>query len=163
MATKLMEPEKVKERRLSRVRPFETLPGIFDEMERFWDLSFGRPWKLFRTLGRPMRWTPTVDIFHKEGELVVQADLPGLKKDEVEVSLEEGDLVIKGERKIESKVEEENYYRMERAEGKFYRRMPLPEGVKPDQIKAEFKDGVLNIRVPLPAAMKHKVQKISVR
>jgi HSP20 family protein len=78
------------------------------------------------------------------------------------VTLDQGDLVISGERKVESEVKEEHVYRMERSYGSFYRRLPLPEEVLPEQIEATFKDGVLEVRLPRPKGQP-KAQKIALK
>ena len=95
-------------------------------------------------------FTPKTDVYEQDGTLVVKAELPGLKKNDVEITVDQGDLVISGERKPESPIKDEDYYQDEQTYGKFYRRVPLPEGVKPDQIKASHKDGVLEIDIPMP-------------
>jgi len=124
-----------------------------DEMERFWGPAW--PWPISRLPLRPMlaqvAWVPRTDIFEKDGDLVIKAELPGLKKEDIEVAFDQGDLVIRGERKEEKEVTERNYYRRERRYGSFYRRLPIPFEVKPEQVKAEYKDGVLEIHVPKPA------------
>jgi HSP20 family protein len=99
-------------------------------------------------------FTPKTDVYEQDGTLVIKADLPGLKKNDVEVTVDQGDLVISGERKPETPVKDEDYYQGEQTYGKFYRRVPLPEGVKPDQIKAAHKDGVLEIDIPIPPQSK---------
>ena len=79
-----------------------------------------------------------MDIFEKDGALMVKAELPGVKKEEVTITLDDGDLVVRGERKAESEVKEEDYYRMERSYGSFYRRMPLPFEAKAEEIKEQL-------------------------
>ena len=102
-------------------------------------------------------------MFEKEGTLVVRADLPGMKKEDVRVSLDEGDLVIEGESKKETEVKEDDYYRLERSSGSFYRRVALPFEPDPARIDAGFKDGVLEIRIPKPKEIKPEPQKVTVR
>jgi HSP20 family protein len=114
-----------------------------------------------RLFGEP-RWIPSVDVFEKDGNLVVRADLPGLTKDDVKVEVTDGAITVQGERKKEVEEEREGRYRFERAYGSFYRAVPLPEGVKPDQVNATFKNGVLEVTAPLPPAKKeakaHRVE-----
>jgi HSP20 family protein len=93
---------------------------------------------------------PKADIFEHAGMLVIKAVLPGVKKGDVEVTMDDGDLVISGERKAEPAIKDEDYYQGETMYGRFYRRLPLPAGVKLEQIKAAHQDGVLEIRVPMP-------------
>ena len=114
---------------------------------------------LERTMGQNVgmdlkAWTPTIDIERKNGNLEVTAELPGLKKEEVRVEMTADALVIRGERKQEKKEEHEGFYRLERNYGKFYRAIPLPEGVKRDAVKAELGEGVLKIHVPIAEVTK---------
>jgi HSP20 family molecular chaperone IbpA len=146
-----------------------TYPSLFDELhnefQMFWDrplynwMSVARP---NRPLARRLAWMPTMDVFEKNGEIIVKTDLPGMKKDEVQILLEDGDLVLKGERKTVKETKEENYYRSERGFGEFYRRLPLPEGVDAKLIAAKFTDGVLEVKIPLPTVKKPEPTKIHV-
>lgn len=96
-------------------------------------------------------WNPLIDVFEKDNRLVTKIDLPGLKKEDVKVEVVDGHLAISGERKSEVEETKNDVYRCERAYGSFYRAVPLPEGVKLDEVKASFADGVLEVSVPLPA------------
>jgi HSP20 family protein len=164
MAEQTTVPVKASEGRLRRWDPSEILDTIRDEMDRFWGQSW--PWSHPRALRRPAEsptaWAPRMDVFERDGSLVVKAELPGLKKEDVQVTLEHGDLLIQGERKTESEVKEDEYYRCERSFGSFYRRLPLPPEVKVDQIKATVTDGVLEVRVPMPVAETPEPTKIKV-
>jgi HSP20 family molecular chaperone IbpA len=97
---------------------------------------------------------PKADIFEHDDTLVIQAELPGVKKGDVEITVDEGDLVISGERQAQPAIKDEDYYQGETRHGRFYRRLPLPAKAKLEQIKADHKDGLLEIRVPLPARPK---------
>ena len=99
-------------------------------------------------------FTPKADIFEQDGTLVIKAELPGVKKGDLEITVDEGDLVISGQRQAESAIKDDDYYQGETRHGRFYRRLHLPAGAKREQIKADHKDGVLEIRVPLPARPK---------
>jgi HSP20 family protein len=143
------------ERRQRRWYPFEMLDELQEEMARLWGSTFPlMPRPLSRPLRRmslaPTNWMPSVDVYEKGGNLVVKAELPGIKKDDIEVTLDRGDLVIRGERKAESETREDHYYRMERSYGTFYRRIPLPAEVKPEQITASYHDGLLEVRIARP-------------
>jgi HSP20 family protein len=81
---------------------------------------------------------------------VVKAELPGAKKEDIEVTLDQGDLVIRGQKKAETEVKEEHYYRMEQSYGSFYRRLALPFETTAEQIKATYAEGILEIRIPKP-------------
>lgn len=129
--------------------------AMFAEIESEMDRMFGRRFPFMQPLRRMgaamgQGWSPSTDVFEKDGALVVKAELPGVDKGDISVTVEGGSLVIKGERKSEEEVEEDNYYRMERFSGSFYRSVPLPEGVDEDQISADYKDGVLEVKIPKP-------------
>ena len=102
------------------------------------------------------------EVTYKDGDLVIKAELPGVKKEDIKVEIEGGDLVVRGERKAESEVREDDYYRIERTYGTFYRRLPIPFDAKSDQIKASYNDGILEIKVPKPAEMAPEAKKITV-
>jgi HSP20 family protein len=91
------------------------------------------------------------------------AELPGVKKEDIVVEMRDGDLVISGERKTDSEVKEQDYYRIERSYGSFRRRIPMPFDVRPEQVKANYKDGVLEVEIPKPALKEPEAKKITVR
>jgi HSP20 family protein len=93
---------------------------------------------------------PAIEVTEREGNLVVRADLPGIKKEDVKIEMTPEALIIRGERKQEHEEKKEGYYRSERTYGQFHRSIPLPEGADLDKAKAEFKDGVLEVTVPVP-------------
>lgn len=97
-------------------------------------------------------WAPRVDVFEKNGDLVVKAELPGAKKEDIEVTLAQGYLVIRGQKKAETEVKEEHYYRMEQSYGSFYRRLALPFEAIADQVKATYTGGILEVHIPKPTA-----------
>ncbi len=111
---------------------------------------------------RVAAWSPRVDVFEKDNRLITKIDLPGLKKEDVEVEFVDGRLVIFGERKTEAEKKEENYYRCEREYGSFYRTVPLPENVRFEDVKATFADGVLEVSVPLPAIVEPARRNIAI-
>ena len=122
---------------------------MFDDLRAEFENFFDRPWGLkFRP--EKNAFAPKIDVFEKDNVLFVKADLPGMKKEEVFVTLEENDLILKGERKEEKEVKEENFYRAERMYGSFYRRLPLNFKADPAKIEAKFFDGVLEVKVPVP-------------
>lgn len=130
--------------------PFARMRDLTDEMDR-----------MFRGLGAEtdlQAWAPAVDVQQCNGNLVVSAELPGLKKEEVKVEVNDDALIISGERKQEHKEDHEGYHRWERSYGQFYRSIPLPEGAKTDQVKAELKDGVLKVSIPVPEVAKKSRQ-----
>jgi HSP20 family molecular chaperone IbpA len=99
-------------------------------------------------------WTPVVEVRKCNGELVVSAELPGIRKDDVNVELTEEALIIHGERKREHTEDHNGYHRTERSYGQFYRTIPLPEGARTDQVKAELTHGVLRVSIPTPETKK---------
>jgi len=151
------------EQRLERTRPwgrdvspFRAMQRMADEMDRlFDDFGFGRRWlrPSWRETGAEL-WAPEVEVFQKNHELTIRADLPGLKREDVTVDITDNDVTIQGERKHEKEEEREGYYRTERGYGSFCRVIPLPEGAISEQAKANFKDGVLEITIPAPPASK---------
>ena len=107
-------------------------------------------------------WRPMVDICDTENAIVVTAELPGVKKEDISIEVKDNILTIKGDRSVDSEVKEENYYRRERSFGSFQRSFSLPTDVNPESIKAGFKDGVLKIEVPKSEAKKPKQISIDV-
>jgi HSP20 family protein len=138
----------------TQVQPAKTralgFSDLREEMDRLWEavMAPGRPFQLFgRT--QPL---PAIDVFEKDGALQVRAELPGLTAKDVEITVDADSLTVSGEKKEESEVKEEHYYRSERTYGKFTRRVALPAGADIENVKAGFKDGVLEISIPLKAA-----------
>ena len=130
---------------LSRfVRDFDSLFGRWGH-----DRSMFEPFKTFWTEPGKAFWTPDVEVFERNGQFMVHADLPGMKKEDISVEVTDDELVLRGERKHEKEEKEEGYYRSERSYGSFCRTIPLPEGVKIDQAKAVVHDGVLEVQMPV--------------
>jgi HSP20 family protein len=105
-------------------------------------------------------WYPAVDMFDDDDKIVIKAELPGMDKKDISVDIENRVLTLSGERNYENEVKEENFYRRERASGKFKRAFNLPADVDSDKIKADFKDGVLKVEIPKPE--EHKPKQITV-
>jgi HSP20 family protein len=125
-------------------------------MNRLFDTFFGAPAANGGAAGR--RWVPAMDLVETEDQLVLRADLPGLAKDDVDIEIKDGVLTIAGERKAEHERKGEGFYRVERAFGRFSRSLSLPDGIDAEKIAADFKDGVLEVRIPKPAESKpHRV------
>ncbi len=121
--------------------PFRELRGLQDEMTRLFTGVV--PANVSREEMLNGSWSPRVDIFENKDHLVLEAELPGLNKDDFELSFENNVLTLKGERKFEKKTEGENYHRVERAYGSFTRSFTLPPTVTAEGAKAEFNDGIL--------------------
>lgn len=142
---------------LRRGRPTRLVPWLeedLDEMLDRFERMFGTPMR--RTLVETRGWLPVLDMVDRENEVVIRAELPGIKKEDLHVSVTGNTLTIEGERKMEEEVEEENYYCCERSYGRFYRELALPSNVDREKIASEFKDGVLEIRMPKTEEAKPK-------
>jgi HSP20 family protein len=106
-----------------------------------------------RSLGAELDFRPTTDVVQEDGTLVVTTEVPGIDPEkDIEITLDDDMLVIKGHKSAEKEVSEENSYLLERHFGSFERRLPLPDGVDPDAISASYDKGVLTVRVPIPSA-----------
>ena len=145
---------------LIRWNPWNELVSLRERMNRVFDDS------LFRSDRREDSfamgtWSPAVDMFEKDDTVVIKAELPGLDKKDVSLDLQNGVLTLKGERKYENEVKEENYYRREMSCGKFIRSFTLPADVDADKIKAEFQNGLLTVEVPKPEEHKPKQIKVN--
>lgn len=137
--------------------PVSIMRRFRDEMDRLFE-SFGFGRSLMPSFGRDLFsgsfgegvWSPQVEMFEQGGKLVVRADLPGLKKDEVNVEVTDDAITISGERRSESEEKGEGFYHSERSYGSFFRRIPLPEGVNTEEADATFNNGVLEVKLPAP-------------
>ena len=142
--------------------PFRQMTSDVDKM--FDELSWPSFRRSFRALaGKSGAWAPVIDVFEKDNRLITKVDLPGMKKEDVKVEVTEGHLAISGERKREAEEKKDDFYRCEREYGSFYRAVPLPEGVKLEDVKATFADGVLEVSVPLPTKAEPKVRKVEIQ
>jgi len=137
--------------------PFRMLERFANEIDTvFDDFGLGRSWfspRSTRLAGRGTGtdlWVPQIEVTQQANELVVRADLPGLKKDDIQVDVTDNEITLSGERRREEETERGGVYRSERSYGFFTRSIQLPEGAITDQAKASFKDGVLEIRMPAP-------------
>lgn len=148
---------------LVRWDPLKDLISLQERMNRLFDEALTRTTKGDEeTLSRGI-WSPAVDIYETEDDIVLKAELPGISKDDVTVEVKDNILVLKGERKFEKDVKEENYHRMERAYGAFQRSFTLPNIVEKDKVKARYKDGVLEITLPKASESKPKQIKVEVQ
>jgi HSP20 family protein len=143
---------------ITRWDPFRNVSSLQEQVNRLFESTF------------PARaddsaltsWAPTVDIYETENELVLKADLPEINEKDLDVRVENNMLTIRGERKFEQQVKEDNYLRIERAYGSFSRSFSLPNTVNTEAIKAEYKNGVLKVELPKRAESKPKQVKITV-
>lgn len=143
-----------------RWEPFRDLLTTQDRFNRLFSDTFAR------TLGddsvAQRAWTPAVDIFEEGDKLVMKAELAGVNPNDVEVRVEDKTLYLKGERKFEKEVKEENYHRIERSYGSFTRSFALPGSINADKVEAQYKDGVLTLTMPKREEAKAKTVKINV-
>jgi len=132
---------------------FGRLSDLRDEIDRLFESPLT---ELTRTSNLLSGWTPALDVYEDKDNYTVKAELPGMKKEDIEVSLHEGSLSISGERKSEAKHEDAEVYRAERFFGRFQRTVSLPSAVAADKVKAAYKDGVLTITLPKTEEAKPK-------
>ena len=132
--------------------PFEQLTNLRDEINRLFDVPFGDGGHESEFFA----WAPAVDLCENKDHLVVKAELPGLNKDEIDIALHEGNLIISGERKFESQGEEGEASRSERFFGRFQRALELPKPVDPSKVTATYRDGILTVTMPKTEESKPK-------
>jgi HSP20 family protein len=152
--------------------PFALMRRMAEDMDRMFE-SFGfgrgrpgpRRWSdLPESFGGSELsvWVPEIEVVEREGEFLVRADLPGLKREDVRLEVAENALTIEGERRQEQEERKEGFYRTERSYGRFSRTVLLPEGVDTDNIKAQFRDGVLEVRVPAPERQRQQRRRFEI-
>jgi HSP20 family protein len=134
---------------LVRWDPSRELDSLQSDMNRLFDRFFDS-----RGTNGNRRWIPAMDLLETEDHLVLRGDLPGLTEDDIEIEIKDNVLTVSGDRKSENEEKGEGYYRVERGFGSFSRSLNLPQGVDPEAVEAQFDKGVLEVRVPKPAAAK---------
>jgi HSP20 family protein len=147
---------------LAKAGPFGLLQQMTSELDRMFDDPWTFRWPTTQLEDSAM-WSPKVDVLEKDNRLITRVDLPGVKKEDVTVEVKDGRLTLSGERKIEIEEKNKNMYRREREYGSFSRTVPLPPGVKPEDVTATFANGVLEVSVPIPAAAKANGQKVPIQ
>ena len=135
---------------ITRYEPWSLLNQLQKELERAHEGEGGEGSIV------TAEWAPAVDIKEDADRFVLQADIPGVKPEDIDVSMEDGVLTIKGEKKTEAKTEEEGYKRVERTYGSFYRRFSLPDTADAESISAKSSNGVLEIVIPKRESVKPK-------
>lgn len=140
--------------------PFQDIENLHREMNRLFDFfpSLGSQEESFVA-----KWAPAVDIADTKDNLIIKADLPGLKKEDIDVSIQDNRLIIRGEKKKEEQVKEQDYLRTERFYGSFQRAIVLPSEVDPSKINASFKDGVLELTLAKKEEAKPKQIKVDIK
>ncbi len=142
--------------------PFQDLAALQDRMNRIFEQTLSR----FRGDREGLiagAWAPAVDIYETPDSVVLKAELPGLSTNDIDIQVRDNVLTLKGERRLEKEVKEENYLRVERAYGSFQRAFTLPAAIQADKIRAVFKDGVLEVNIPKAEEAKPKQIKIEVK
>jgi HSP20 family protein len=142
-----------------RWRPRNDFLSVRGEMNRLFD-NFFTGWPEPKEGLLEGKWTPSIDVAETDDKITVTAELPGINQEEVDIAIADDVLTLKGEKKEEKEVKEENYHRIERSYGSFQRSVRLPAGVKTDEIKAAYKDGILTITIPKAEEAKPKQIKI---
>jgi HSP20 family protein len=141
-----------------RWEPFRDLVATQDRFNRLFNEAFSNAFGEGEWGTRS--WTPPVDIYETEHDVVLKAELPGVDPKDVEARVEDGTLYLKGERKFEKEVKEQNFHRVERSYGSFVRSFALPSSVDADKVSAEYKDGILSLTMPKKEEAKPKTIKI---
>ena len=140
---------------MTRYNPFDFVP-----FQAFRLLEEALPKVAEPNSARP--WTPAVDILETENDLVIKADLPEVKQEQIDIRVEDGKLTLRGERKLEAVKDEKGYHRIERSYGSFSRTFSLPDTIEPEGVKATFKDGVLTVTLPKKELAKPRQIKVEV-
>jgi HSP20 family protein len=137
---------------LTRWDPFTELGELRSRLDRMFDEWLD---------GRERAWTPAIDVVREDGHLVVRADLPGIKPEEVKIEVEDDILTVSGEHEESKEKKDKNYVRRERRYGSFSRSMALPAGIDPKTIEAKTRDGVVEVTIPLPEEAKKEPVRIT--
>ena len=135
--------------------PWHEMPSLQDRINRFSGDALAWP-RATEADFALTQWNPAVDIYDNEESIVIKAELPGVEKKDIAIDLKDNVLSLRGERTYTNEVTEDNYYRKERAYGKFSRAFALPADMNPETIKADYKDGVLTVTIPKPEQKKPK-------
>ena len=146
---------------MTRFDPFRDLSVLQDRMNRLFNDSVGGRQRDDDLMSRGT-WTPAVDIFEEDGGLVLKAEVPDIAREDIDVTVENNTLTLRGERKLANEIKQENFHRIERAYGKFVRQFALPPTVDGSKIGAEYKDGVLTVKLPMREEAKPRTVKVNV-
>ena len=149
---------------ITRWSPFREFTDLKREMDCLFDEFFGRrtlPSKARKIIPATESYFPLVDIYEKADEIVIKAGVPGVEKDDIEIAFQENTLTIRGERKRDREVRDEDYYYSEQRYGSFSRSITLPVGLSPEEMKASYKNGILEIVIP--KSKKQEPRKIEVQ
>jgi HSP20 family protein len=145
---------------ITKFDPFRDLAILQDRMNRLF--NDGVSAKREDDLMSRGTWTPAVDIYEVDGALVLKAELPGMQREDIAVSIENNTLTIRGDRKLDNVIKQESFHRVERAYGSFVRSFSLPNTVDAAKVAAEYKDGVLAVRLPIREEAKPRTINVEV-
>jgi HSP20 family molecular chaperone IbpA len=136
-----------------------------EEMDQLFERFIGRPMtSRFGQGGSSGKWMPPIEVVQRDNQLVICADLPGIKREQVQIEINQDNLTIEGERRDDRQSgERQGFRRSERSYGRFYRMIPLPSGVDPDSAQASMHDGVLEITIPIPARTQRRGRRIDIQ
>ena len=141
--------------------PFRDLMTLQERMNEMFERTLRRRGPEEEEGLAPRAWSPAVDIYETDEKMVIKTELPGLKKEDIDIEVRDNTLTLKGERKFEKEIKQENYHRVERAYGSFQRSFTLPSTIKQEAIEATFKDGILEVSLPKAEEAKPKKVEIS--
>ena len=144
---------------ITRWDPFRDLGILQERMNRVFEDAAVRGWKNDEP-SATTSWSPAVDIYETDSEIMVQAELPGIDRKDIALQLENNVLTLKGDRRFEKETNQENYHRIERSYGAFSRAFTIPTIVDEDKIRADYRDGILKIALPKKEQVKAKQIKI---
>lgn len=145
---------------MTRFDPFRDLAVLQNRMNRLFNDTYGRGRE--DDLMNRGTWTPAVDIYEVDGTLMLKAELPDMRREDIDVSVENNTLTIRGERTLDNDVKQENFHRIERSYGSFVRQFSLPATVDAGKIAAEYKNGVLTLKLPVREEAKPRTINIEV-
>ncbi len=143
---------------LARWDPFTELRRMREDLDRFF--GAGPSTSLATWMGETV--APPIDVYEQDNNIMVKANLPGLRKEDINITATDDSISLSGESRREEEAKEGGFYRRERQMGKFFRTIPMPAEINPDQVKASFKDGVLEISAPKAAEEKAKEKKVQI-
>jgi HSP20 family protein len=147
----------------SSASPFQLMRRMQEDMDRVFGSFLGQPWGGEGDGPQALTaWSPNVDVYETDNEIVVKADVPGVEPEDLEVTCTEDSLVIRGETRREEDREEGGWRRVERRYGRFERVIPLPPGTRPDDARASFRNGVLELRIPKTEEARQRARRIPI-
>jgi HSP20 family protein len=142
--------------------PFQMMRRMQEDMDRVFGSFFGQPWGAGAGTQGLTGWAPSVDVYETDKEIVVKADVPGVEPEDLELYCTPDAVVLRGQTRHEDERQEGNIHRTERSYGRFERQIPLPPGTRPDEAKANFRNGVLELRIPKTEEARQRMRRIPI-